>query len=261
MRARYPDAGGDPLRCGELRRDGAWEDAGENDDGLVTRLEADPGALGIVGYGALARHPGRVAAVCLDGHCPSAAAIATGDYPLSRPLFLYVKTAHRALAPGAQGLAAGFFTPAAIGPEGYLLELGLVPVEGAGYAAPAPGTEESLAMPAPLVPRATLAVLTAVLLALVLAMVLMRRAVPVNRTLERAVSATLWSSAALSGALLVLVLASLVVPALGFFMQVAPLAFVTGTHWSPESAIHASQAAGEGAFGCCPSCSAAAWWH
>jgi phosphate transport system substrate-binding protein len=252
MRARYPDAGGDPLRCGELRRDGAWEDAGENDDGLVTRLEADPGALGIVGYGALARHPGRVAAVCLDGHCPSAAAIATGDYPLSRPLFLYVKTAHRALAPGAQGLAAGFFTPAAIGPEGYLLELGLVPVEGAGYAAPAPGTEESLAMPAHLVPRATLAVLTAVLLALVLAMVLMRRAVPVNRTLERAVSATLWSSAALSGALLVLVLASLVVPALGFFMQVAPLAFVTGTHWSPESAIHASQAAGEGAFGVLP---------
>jgi phosphate transport system substrate-binding protein len=257
MLARYPDAGGDALRCGELRRDGAWEDAGENDDGLVTRLEADPGALGILGYGALARHPGRVAAVCLDGHCPSAAAIASGDYPLSRPLFLYLKTAHRALAPGAQALAAGFFTPAATGSEGYLVQLGLVPVADAGRAAPAPGVpapgmEEPLATPARLAPRATLAALIAVLLALVLGMVLMRRAVPVNRVLERAVGATLWSSAALAGALLVLVLASLVVPTLGFFMQVPPLAFLTGSQWSPESAIHASQAAGESAFGVLP---------
>lgn len=252
MLARYPDADGDALRCGELRRDGAWEDAGENDDGLVTRLEADPGALGIVGYGALARHPGRVAAVCLDGHCPSAAAIATGDYPLSRPLFLYVKTAHLALAPGAQALAAGFFTPAAIGPGGYLVQLGLVPVAGAGYQAPAPGAAEPPAMPGRLAPRTTLAALIVVLLGLVLGLLMVRRPVPVNRTLERVVGATLWSSAALSGALLVLVLASLVVPTFSFFLQVPPLAFLTGTLWSPESAIGASQAAGESAFGVLP---------
>jgi phosphate transport system substrate-binding protein len=252
MLERYPDADGDALRCGELRRDGAWEDAGENDDGLVARLVADPGALGIVGYGALARHLGRVVAVCLDGHCPSAAAIATGDYPLSRPLFLYVKTAHRALAPGAQALAAGFFTPAAIGTEGYLRQLGLVPDAAAGYAAPAPGTAEPPMLRGRFVPGVAAAALLTVLLAVVLGMLLVRRPVRVSRPLERAVGATLWSSAALSGALLLLVLASLVVPTLSFFLQVPPLAFLTGTHWSPESAIRASQAAGESAFGVLP---------
>ena len=252
MLARYPDADGDALRCGELRRDGAWEDAGENDDGLITRLGADPGALGIVGYGALARHPGRVAAVCLDGHCPSAAAIAAGDYPLSRPLFLYLKTAHRGLAPGAQALAAGFFTPAAIGAEGYLVALGLVPVAGAGHQALASGTAEVPILPGRFVPRVAAVALLTVLLAVVLGMLLVRRPVPANRTLERAVCTALWSSAALSGALLLMVLASLVVPTLSFFMQVPPLALLTGTHWSPESAIRASQATGESAFGVLP---------
>jgi phosphate transport system substrate-binding protein len=252
MLARHPAGDAEARRCGELRRDGAWEDAGENDDGLVTRLEADRQALGIVGYGALVRNPGRISAVCLDGWCPDTESIAAGDYPLSRSLFLYVKTAHRALVPGLDAFAAGFFAPSAVAPDGYLLPLGLVPVSGPGYVAPAPGQATFVAEPANLQARAAAVVLVVVLLALALGVVLVRRPAPVNRAFERALGATLWSSAAVSGALLALVLATLVVPTISFFLQVSPLAFITGTHWSPESAIRASQAIGEGAFGVLP---------
>ena len=240
--------------CGELRRDGAWVDAGENDEGLVARLLSDPHALGLVGYGALARNPGRVVAVCVDGSCPTAESIGTGRYPLARPLFLYLKPAHRAFVPGLDALVAGFFEPGAIAPGGRLARLGLVPpARAAGVAdrmtdTPAP----------PVVPprnlRSLLAavIVVGVLVALALGVALMRRAAPVHRLLEHAVGATLWASATVAAGVLALVLATLVVPTLGFFTQVSPWAFLTGTHWSPESAIRASQAIGEGAFGVLP---------
>jgi phosphate transport system permease protein len=237
-------------RCGELRRDGAWVDAGENDDGLVIRLQADAGALGVLGYGAVLRNPGRLSAVCLDGRCPSAAAIAAGEYPLSRPLLLYVKAAHRALVPGLDALVDGFFVAAAVGEDGYLVRLGLVPAVAVARppALPAGMPPSS----ADLRPRLVGVLLAIVLLAAGAGIVVMRRRAPVNHTVERAVGATLWSSAAVSGALLAVVLATLVIPTLNFFLQVSPLAFLGGTHWSPESAIRASQAVGEGAFGVLP---------
>jgi phosphate transport system permease protein len=246
----HPGGEAEWRRCGELRRDGAWVDAGENDDGLVIRLQADAEALGVLGYGAVVRNPGRLAAVCLDGLCPSAAAIAAGDYPLSRPLFLYVKAAHRALVPGLDALVDGFFAAAAVAEEGYLVRLGLVPAVAAERLRVSPPAAPPMA-PDPR-PRLVGAVLAGVLLATWLGIALVRRRAPVNRALERAVGATLWSSAAVSGALLAIVLATLVIPTLNFFLQVSPLAFLTGTHWSPESAIRASQAVGEGAFGVLP---------
>jgi phosphate transport system permease protein len=91
-----------------------------------------------------------------------------------------------------------------------------------------------------------------VLLALGAGLALTHRAAPSIRYLERAVGGTLWASAAVAAGLLVLMLATLVVPTLSFFLQVSPLAFLGGTHWSPESAIRASQAVGEGAFGVLP---------
>nr|WP_276611006.1 substrate-binding domain-containing protein [Wenzhouxiangella sp. XN24] len=248
-----PESGFDPARCGELRRDGAWVDAGENDDGLVARLQADPVAVGVFGFGTLVRNAGRVAAVCIDGVCPDMSSIAAGDYPLARALYLYVKRAHRDFVPGLDEFVAGFFSPGAIGPGGWLLALGLVPVAGAS---PEPaltrGQPASFSL-GPKVGSMVLALaLLGVLLALLVGLALLRRAAPVGRMLQRSVGLALWGSTGLAAGVLALVWVTLLVPTMNFFLQVSPLAFLGGTHWSPESAIRAAQAVGEGAFGVLP---------
>jgi ABC-type phosphate transport system permease subunit/ABC-type phosphate transport system substrate-binding protein len=246
----HPQPDGERRQCGELRRDGAWQDAGENDDALVGRLRGDAAALGVVGFGALVRNPDRISAVCLDGVCPTKEKIQAGTYPLARPLYLYLKTAHRALVPGLDALVDVFFTPEAVGPGGYLVRLGLVPTE----SRQAGGVPSSHAVPGPgdLAARIFGIALVTVLLGLVAGSALVRRAAPARRGVERLLVGALWSSAVVTAALLALVLASLVVPTLNFFLQVSPLAFLAGTHWSPESAIRTSQAVGEGAFGVLP---------
>ena len=239
--------------CGELRRDGAWMDAGEHDDGLVARLLSDRDALGLVGFGALARNHPRVAAVCLDGVCPSAETISAGTYPLTRSLHLYLKSAHREFVPALDTLVQGFFDPIALAPGGRLARLGLVPAdveaEPVTLLAEVPGA-------LPRASRAPLAIIAVVigtvLLAIALAILLMRRPAPVPASIERAAGATLGASAVVAAAVLALVLATLVVPAFNFFLQVSPLDFLGGLHWSPESAIRASQVVGEGAFGVAP---------
>ena len=249
-----PQAEAERRGCGELRRDGAWVDAGENDDVLAARLRSDAAALGVVGYGALLRNAGRVRGVCLDGSCPSAEAISAGSYPLARTLYLYYKPAHRGFVPGLDGFVAGFRAPDALGPEGWLTGLGLVPLPQATSVDPPPRGDST----APISARANLpGRITAIALALVLVALLvgigaLRRPAPANRGLERGMGFTLWSSAAVAGALLAVVLAALIVPAVNFFLQVSPREFLLGTHWSPESAIRAAQSVGEGAFGVLP---------
>lgn len=250
----HPEPDAERRGCGELRRDGAWVDAGENDDVLAARLGGDAAALGVVGYGAVLRNSGRVHAVCLDGICPSAASISAGAYPLVRTLHLYFKPAHRGFVPGLDGFVAGFRAPDALGTDGWLTGLGLVPLPQASAAdLPARGDLTApLAAGANLAARVTAVVLAIVLVSLLAGIVALRRARPANRVLERSMGVTLWSSAAVAGALLAVVLATLVVPAVNFFLQVSPREFFGGTHWSPESAIRAAQVVGEGAFGVLP---------
>ena len=240
--------------CGELRRDGAWVDGGENDDALVARLNNDAAALGVVGFGALLRSAGRVRGVCLDGSCPSAESIRAGAYPLVRTLYLYFKPAHRGFVPGLDGFVAGFRAPGAVSDDGWLTRLGLVPLPAdAVMAGPSRDGATSQAPTGANLPARIVAVaLAVVLVALVVGVAALRRTAPVNRALERGVGVTLWSSAAVAGALLAAVLASLVVPAVNFFLQVSPREFLGRTHWSPESAIRAAQSVGEGAFGVLP---------
>lgn len=242
--------------CGQVRRDGAWLDAGEDDDVLVARLRADPGALGLVGFGAYARHGGGLQAVCIDGHCPRPASIGAGDYPLARDLYLYAKGAHRSFVPALDAFLRSFYTPAAQAEDGYLAALGLVPAGALPHPVMALGGTAREPMPvaagASPVLWAASGVVAAVLLGLLLGWTLLRRPAPVAATWERLARAALWTCTALAGALLALVLASLVLPALRFFLQVSPAAFLFGGHWSPESAIRASQVVGEGAFGILP---------
>jgi phosphate transport system permease protein len=251
--ARYPSPESERRHCGELRRDGAWIDAGENDDALVARIEAGAEALGVVGYGTVVRNPGRVKAVCLEGICPTVQSIGSGAYPLARPLYIYLKPAHRAFVPGLDAMVEAFFDPQATSVDGRLFRLGLVPSP-----QPRPGrtTTEPTGTALELGINAGSMVAAAAVLGLVLALgvglALMRRAAPAGRTLVRTVGVALRASAFVAAAVLALVLLTMLVPTVAFFAQVSPLAFFGGTHWSPETAIRASQAIGEGAFGVLP---------
>ena len=98
LKARDEDAF--RARCQRVREDGAYIDAGENDNLIVQKLQSNPNALGIFGYGYLEENARVVNGVPLSGVAPTYAAIASGRYPGARPLYLYVKKAHLNAIPG-----------------------------------------------------------------------------------------------------------------------------------------------------------------
>jgi phosphate transport system substrate-binding protein len=112
--------------CERMRQDGPFIEAGENDNLIVQRLQADPDALGIFGYSFLFENGDTLKAVAVEGVTPDAESIADGSYPVSRPLFIYVKNAHRGVIPGLDEFVAEYVADAAFGPEGYLSERGLI---------------------------------------------------------------------------------------------------------------------------------------
>jgi phosphate transport system substrate-binding protein len=116
-------------RCHALREDGAYVNAGENDARLVRRLIDDPGALGVLGYNFVDRNADRLQASLIDGVAPEFELIESGEYPMSRPLLLYVKRAHTTAVPGLQAFAQTMMSPEAAGNEGYLLDSGLIPLQ------------------------------------------------------------------------------------------------------------------------------------
>jgi phosphate transport system substrate-binding protein len=112
--------------CSRMRQDGPFIEAGENDNLIVQRLNADPSAFGIFGYSFLYENQDTLQAVKVNGVAPNADTIASGDYGVSRPLFIYVKNAHRGVIPGLNEFVAEYMSEAALGPDGYLAERGLV---------------------------------------------------------------------------------------------------------------------------------------
>ncbi|WP_411286418.1 substrate-binding domain-containing protein [Phenylobacterium sp.] len=118
-----------------LRKDGAWVDAGENDNAMVQTLEKTPGALGVFGYSFLENNMDKVKAATIDGVAPTLANISSGEYPLSRSLYIYVKKANVGVTPGLREFVAGFVSDAAIGKGGYLIQRGLIPLPAAEHAA------------------------------------------------------------------------------------------------------------------------------
>ncbi len=115
--------------CSRMRQDGPFVEAGENDNLIVQRLEADPSAMGIFGYSYLYENEDRLKGVAIAGVAPSAETIADSSYPLARPLFLYVKNAHRQVVPGLDEFLAEYASDNALADGGYLQERGLVPLE------------------------------------------------------------------------------------------------------------------------------------
>ena len=113
--------------CHAVREDGAYIEAGENDNLIVQKLEADPDALGIFGFSYLDQNGDKLQGSFVGGAAPTFDNIADGRYPLSRPLFFYVKDSHVGIVPGMTEYIAEFTSDRAWGPEGYLADKGLIP--------------------------------------------------------------------------------------------------------------------------------------
>ena len=114
--------------CHTIREDGAYVEAGENDNLIVQKLEANPNALGIFGFSFLDQNMDKIQGSYVDGVEPTFENIADGKYPVSRPLFFYVKKAHVDVIPGIEEYLAEFTSDKAWGPEGYLSEKGMIPM-------------------------------------------------------------------------------------------------------------------------------------
>ena len=135
--------------CSRMRQDGPFVEAGENDNLIVQRLNADPNALGIFGYSFLYENQDTLKAVAVDGVAPSVETIADGSYKVSRPLFIYVKNAHRGVIPGLDEFLAEYVSEEAFGEGGYLSERGLIPLDEARREEVRSVTTGSSAMQAP----------------------------------------------------------------------------------------------------------------
>jgi phosphate transport system substrate-binding protein len=114
--------------CHTLRDDGHFIEAGENDNLIVQKLEASPRQLGIFGFSFLEQNSDRVQGAHIEGVAPTFDTIAAGDYPVSRPLYFYVKKAHVPVIPGIREYLTEFTGEAAAGEFGYLTDNGLIPL-------------------------------------------------------------------------------------------------------------------------------------
>ena len=111
--------------CSRMRQDGLFVEAGENDNLIVQRLSADANALGIFGYSFLYENEDRLMGIAIDGVEPSPETIADFSYGVARPVFVYVKNAHRGVILGLEEFLEEYVSEEAMGPDGYLVERGL----------------------------------------------------------------------------------------------------------------------------------------
>lgn len=113
-----------------IREDGAYVEAGENDNLIVQKLQANPNAFGIFGYSFLEQNANTIKDVQIDGVKASYESIADGTYKVSRPLFVYAKKQHIGQIPGMAEFITEYVSDKALGEDGYLAEKGLVTLPG-----------------------------------------------------------------------------------------------------------------------------------
>ncbi len=109
-----------------LREDGAYIDAGENDNLIVQKLETNPKAVGIFGYSFLEENTAKIKGAKIAGVAPDYDSISSGKYPVARPLFIYVKKQHVGVIPGLKEFVTEYASSKAIGEDGYLSKKGLI---------------------------------------------------------------------------------------------------------------------------------------
>jgi phosphate transport system substrate-binding protein len=119
--------------CRSIREDGPYIEVGENDNLIVSKLNANPNALGVFGYSFLDQNSDTIQGSMVDGALPTFENIADGTYKVSRPLYFYVKNAHASSIPGIKQYVREFTSKGAIGQSGYLSDKGLIPMPDSEY--------------------------------------------------------------------------------------------------------------------------------
>jgi len=114
--------------CHSVREDGPYIEAGENDNLIVQKLNANPNALGIFGFSFLDQNSDKIQGSIVDGQLPTFEAISDGSYPVSRPLYFYVKKDHVGTIPGMKEYLTEFTSERAFGAEGYFADKGMIPL-------------------------------------------------------------------------------------------------------------------------------------
>ncbi len=114
--------------CHTIREDGAYIEAGENDNLIVQKLQANPDAFGVFGYSFLEQNSDVIQGSIVNGVAPEFEEIADGNYPIARSLFFYVKKSHVDQIPGIREYLAEFTAEDTWGDEGYLADKGLIPL-------------------------------------------------------------------------------------------------------------------------------------
>jgi len=114
--------------CHTVREDGKYIEAGENDNLIVQKLVASPNMLGVFGFSFLDQNSDKVQGASVDGKELTFETIALGEYPVSRPLFMYIKNAHVGKVPGMSEFIAEFVAASTWGEDGYLAEKGMIPM-------------------------------------------------------------------------------------------------------------------------------------
>ena len=112
----------------KIREDGAYIEAGENDNAIVGQLEANTRAIGVFGFSYLDQNRARIKGARVEGVLPDIDSIAEGAYPVSRSLYFYVKNAHVGSVPGIREYIAEFLSEDATGEDGYCVDKGLIPL-------------------------------------------------------------------------------------------------------------------------------------
>jgi phosphate transport system substrate-binding protein len=132
-----------------LREDGAYIDAGENDNLIVQKLDANPNAVGVFGYSFLEENKDKIKSVLVSGVAATYEGIANGKYPGSRSLYIYVKKAHVSVIPGIKEFLAEYVSTKATGEDGYLVKKGLISMPKEDMEKSAKAAAELTAMVAP----------------------------------------------------------------------------------------------------------------
>lgn len=115
--------------CHSIREDGVFVEAGENDNLIVQKLDSDPDAFGIFGYGFLDQNSSALQASSINGVEATIDNISSEEYPVARSLWFYIKKAHVGVVPGIEEYVAEFTSEGAWGDNGYLVDVGLIPVQ------------------------------------------------------------------------------------------------------------------------------------
>ena len=119
--------------CYQLREDGGVIEVGENDTLLINKMAGDKQLFAIFGFSYLDSSRDKVQAAKIEGSVISLDSIQSYDYPIARPLFIYFKKEHMDIVPGLEKFMKTYISKKAMGPRGYLMDLGLVPLDKATF--------------------------------------------------------------------------------------------------------------------------------